>query len=88
MPLMPPERMRTKDAYLAAFAAANPGKKLPIVYYERGWWCIKGGGIFASPARYRHGLLLEMTERLVKRATVPATELVRQDEAPKADESR
>lgn len=62
---LPPEI----DAYLAAFAAANPGVGLPTIKKRPGGWYgyRSAGSAYISPKRMRD--IVVMTERLLSRAT-------------------
>ncbi len=57
------EARRAIEVYLRVYAAANPGKPAPTVWWERGWVAIrdKHGHL---PGSYRLSQLREMTERL------------------------
>jgi hypothetical protein len=48
--------------FLAAFAAANPRKVQPRVWFERGWYW------FDTRQKYRRGELEVMRDRLLARA--------------------
>ena len=55
-----------KEAYLKAFAAANPGLRIPRLAYENGWWVIRGRW---SNRRIRSAQLIEMMDGLKRRVT-------------------
>lgn len=62
-------REKVRDDFLAAFAAANPGKEPPTLTYEAGWWCFRYRitGMVADRVRQRR--LEEMTARLRARVS-------------------
>lgn len=67
---IPAARDGLKQDYLTAFIAANPGKKPPSLWFERGFWYL-AWGLTVRPTGIRTTKLVEMTENLRTRASAP-----------------
>ena len=52
------------DAYLVAFALANPRSVPPKIEYTRGWFVLQYDGVVNSINRYRRPEIIRMTAQL------------------------